>query len=289
MKHILLIICAVVFMLNACNKEAGQDAELAPKEFFKSYIQTYVDCKGENSMRVQMFIKKIDESINIIGTGCEYRWQVGETNPNTFSVADGIVIDVWGHWFEDIERNYRDTCVFYYNEQEKNAKYLNKEDLDYYMDRKQGFEKYSALTGDTCFNRILHGDMAPGVRAIVTPLQYITITANKDFSEEYKSGSDLSGFFTVYFEDPYSVVKDGYKDEGNTYKYVEGLPYPQSVVKTLLSEANFPERPFIGDNWWFFLNVAPEETGEYIFSVKATFTDGTVLGVTAPPVNIRGR
>jgi hypothetical protein len=287
MKKInVLLTTVIVFFAVACTQENNLEEDLAPLKFYKSYISTYVDCKGENSMRIQVFIRKIDESTRFIGGAREYAWSIGETNPNTFSVADGIGIDIFGHWL-DPEHSYWDTCIFYYNESEKYAWRYNKDKLIYDMDRKKGFEKYSTLIGDTCYNKILR--MPPVVRAIITPLQYITITANKDFSEEYKSGSDLSGFFTVYFEDPYSVIKNGYKDVENTYKEVEGLSFPQSIVRTLLSEANFPERPFIGDNWLFFLNVAPEKTDEYIFHITATYVDGTILEVTAPPINIQGR
>jgi hypothetical protein len=36
------------------------------------------------------------------------------------------------------------------------------------------------------------------------------------------------------------------------------------------------------------LDVAPEQTGEYTFHVKAIFLDGTVVEGTAPPINIKG-
>ncbi|MDR1121457.1 MAG: hypothetical protein LBM08_11125 [Dysgonamonadaceae bacterium] len=273
MKRTLLIIGMVALMFHACDQE-DCGCSLGPEDFFKSYISYYVDCKGENSMRVQMFIKKINPSTNIIGGSRDYTWRVGETNPNIFSVADGIAMHIHGHEWSVEERPERDTCIFY--------------DTKYDADRKKGFEKYRDLTGDTCFNQVLR-EPPTTVYAIITPLQHITITADKDFSEEYEAGSDLSGLFTVYFEDPYSVIKNGYRDIENTYKYTEGLPYAQSVVKARLSEANFPERPFIGDEWELFLDVAPEETGTYTFHIKATFVDGTVLEAVAPPVNIQGQ
>jgi hypothetical protein len=55
-----------------------------------------------------------------------------------------------------------------------------------------------------------------------------------------------------------------------------------------LSEANFAERPFIGNNWYCLLDVAPEKTGEYVFNVKVTLSDGTVLETQSPPINIKG-
>ncbi|MDR1182391.1 MAG: hypothetical protein LBL13_10490 [Bacteroidales bacterium] len=260
MKHILLIIGIIAFLFNACEKNIDGPG-LPPERLHKSYIGYYVDCKDENSMRVQIFVQKIDKSTNVIGGSRDYIWNTGETNPNTFSIADGIAIDIYGR-FWDPERPERDTCIFY-----DVARNYSSGNEKYDADRQKGFEKYRDLIGDTCFN-LLSREFTP-VNAIITPLQYITITANKDFSEEYKAGSDLSSFFTVYFEDPYSVVKNGYRDIENTYKYIENLPWSQSVVKARLSEADFPERPFISDNWQFFLDVAPEKTGEYVFHIKA--------------------
>ena len=95
--------------------------------------------------------------------------------------------------------------------------------------------------------------------------------------------------FTVYFEDPYSFIKNGYQPIEGTYERARGvIDYPQPIFRAKLSEVNFAERPFMGREWYCHLDAVPEETGNYTFSVKVTFVVGTVLEGTAPPINIKG-
>jgi hypothetical protein len=192
---------------------------------------------------------------------------------DTFSVTDGIGIAIDNHGYSD---------------EESESVWLCFDDPD----TKDEYEKYSVLTGDTCFNQSFHSGY-PAARAIITPLQSITVTANRDFSEHYKAGSDLSNLFMVFFEDPYSVVKNGYTNPEGYFTFMGKQPfgdpsYPPYIVRVRLSEANFPERPFIDDKWVLFLEEAPEETGEYTFHIKVTYTDGRMLETSAPPIHLRG-
>jgi hypothetical protein len=208
--------------------------------------------------------------------------ETGDTNPNFFSIADGIELDIKTKSYID-----KDTCVFYDNYY-YDSPYLNEDERIYYLERKKGYDYYIALIGDTSYNARLRKDAYYGGWAIITPLKSIAIVADKDFNSDYPVGSDLSSLFTVYFDDPYSTVKNGYRSVEGTYRFFENAPFPQSIFKSKLTEANFEERPFIGHEWLCFLDVAPEKADTYTFQVKVTFVDSTVLEAIAPPINIKG-
>ncbi|GHT43475.1 hypothetical protein AGMMS49965_17320 [Bacteroidia bacterium] len=284
MKQIFFLFCTMLG-LSACesdtNSTPSPDYALAPIVTLKSYIETFVDCKQISIHSVTGV--KVDETKKVFGS-CSDRWVVGETNNKVFSVADGIELDILGHI---LDWESIDTCIFYDNSY-FDVPTLNDDDRAYYLERKRGYDYYTALIGDTAYNARLRGDATPLARAIITPLKSIVIVADKDFSSNYLAGSDLSSLFTVYFDDPYSTVKNGYKSVGGTYRFIDHDVFPQSVFKTKLSEANFEERPFINAEWLCFLDVAPEKTDTYSFLIKATFVNGTVLEATAPPINIKG-
>jgi hypothetical protein len=285
MKKIFLAVC-IIFGLSACGKDVNQnnpdDFALAQFTIFKSYIETFVKCQV---MEVQSVVgEQIDETKKIFGS-CIDRLAAGDTNPNVFSVADGIELDIKGHRWSNLDE--KDTCVFYDNKY-YNSDLINEDERIYYAERKAGYDYYIALIGDTSYNVRSRKDEPPLGVAIITPLKSIAIVADKDFSGDYPAGSDLSPLFTVYFDDPYSTVKNGYKQVEGTYRFIEDAPHPQSIFKSKLSAANFEERSFIGNEWRCFLDVAPEKTDTYIFHVKATFVDGTVLEAPAPPINIKG-
>jgi hypothetical protein len=277
----LFLLVAMLFGMVACQDDRNPNQrDLAPIRTYKSYIETFVKCKKIIVQSVGEV--KIDETKKVIGP-CTYRWTTGETNPNILSVTDGIELDIYGHQSSIDEK---DTCVFYDNSS-FTVSTLNESERNYYLERKKGYDHYITLIGDTSYNAQLRADESSLSWAIITPLKSIVIVADKDFSNDYPAGSDLSPLFTVYFNDLYSTVKNGYKSIEGTYRFVEDAPFPESIRKVKLSEANFEERPFIGPQWLCFLDVAPETTGTYTFLVKATFVDGTVLESSAPPINIK--
>jgi hypothetical protein len=223
---------------------------------------------------------QIDETEKTFGP-CIDRLVTGDANPNVFSVADGIELNIYGHQWSNFDE--RDTSVFW---DCQSSSYTNEDDRIYCAERKRGYDHYITLIGDTSYNVQTRDYLTTS--AIITPLKSIAIVADKDFSSDYPAGSDLSPLFTVYFDDPYSTVKNGYKQVEGTYRFIEIAPHPQSIFKSKLSEANFEKRPFIGDEWLCFLDAAPEKTDTYTFQVKVTFADGTVLEATAPSINIKG-
>ncbi|MDR2010344.1 MAG: hypothetical protein LBQ22_07670 [Bacteroidales bacterium] len=285
MKKLFLTVC-IFLGLNACSDDVNPntpESVLAPMKTFKSYIQTFVNCKKKMAVSVVVGVE-IDETKKIFGlSGPSYdRLLAGETNPDVFSVSDGMMLEILGHWQDSV---FNDTCIIF---DADTSSALDGEGRTYYIETKTKYDYYTALIGDTSYNAQLRGDEGPNARAIITPLNSITIVADRNFSSDYPAGSDLSPLFTVYFDDLYSTVKNGYKPVEGTYRFYENLPYPQSIVKVKLSEANFAGRPFIGVEWYCLLDVAPEKTDTYTFRVKSTFIDGTVLEATAPPINIKG-
>ncbi|MDR1582083.1 MAG: hypothetical protein LBS55_02305 [Prevotellaceae bacterium] len=216
MKRIFLLVC-IVLGLSACEKDVSPN-DIGPTVMYISYIQGFVKCKA---MRVQSVVGvQIDETNKIFGP-CIDRLDTGDTNPNVFSVADGIEIDIDGHIWSNFDE--KDTCVFYDNSYYQAD--INEDERIYYLERKERYDYYTALIGDTSYNVRSRGDAGPAARSIITPLKSIVIVANKDFSSDYPAGSDLSPLFTVYFDDPYSTVKNGYKQIEGTYRFFENVVF----------------------------------------------------------------
>jgi hypothetical protein len=286
MKKVFFIAC-IIFGWSACSKDVNPDTpanDLPPFETFKSYIQTFINSKKKIVIHSVAGVKT-DETKKIFGRKrATHVWYVGDTILDVFSVSDGIVLHIYGHK-PDFVFGEIDTCR--YDSYHLSSSYTDEAGRAYEIENKRKYDYYTALIGDTSYN--VRSREIPPERAIITPLDSITIVTDKDFSSDYPTGSNLSPLFTVYFNDPYSTVKNGYKSVEGSYRfYEEAPPHPVSIVKAKLSEANFAERPFIGDEWYCQLDVAPEKTNTYTFRVKVTFVDGTVLEATAPLINIKG-
>jgi hypothetical protein len=82
----------------------------------------------------------------------------------------------------------------------------------------------------------------------------IKITANKDFTEEYPQGTDLSGLFDIVISDWYRGI---YADKYDLKEYLQTTP-------------------FVTQEMTLILKSAPQTTDEYRFTVKY-FQDGVDL------------
>jgi hypothetical protein len=82
----------------------------------------------------------------------------------------------------------------------------------------------------------------------------IEITANKDFSDEYPQGTDLSGLFDIVISDWYRGI---YADKFDLKEYLQTTP-------------------FVTQEMTLILKHAPQITDEYSFTVKY-FQDGVDL------------
>lgn len=288
MKKIFYIVC-IVFLANACEKKNIINGPTAPERLFRSYIHSFMKC--ENLDVSYLAGLEVNEEKKIFATN-NPEWNSIWTDTVThelFSVNDGIVVFVEGlakdssGYFFDVKGIGSNDFLF------SNGHSPNE---PFYLQRKEGYDKYIALVGDTLFNKKTTTTVAV---ALLDTLSSIVITADKDFNVNHSAGADLSGLFSVYFYDPYAFVKNGYQPPEGAYNISDELFIVSAderihapIFKEKLSEASFVERPFIGNEWYCLLDVAPEKTGEYIFNVAVTLVDGTVLEAQSPPINIKG-
>jgi hypothetical protein len=292
MKKVFYMVCiAFIMMINACENNIidEPDRNVASERLFRSYINTFVECKKLNvSYLAGLEINEEKKIFITNNTEWNSMWPDTVTH-EFFSVTDGIVVFIEGlakdssGYFYDVPQTGSDDFLF------SNGHSPNE---PFYLQRKIGYDQYIALIGDTLFNKKATTTIAA---ALLDTLSSIIITASKDFDVNHSAGTNLSSLFSVYFYDPYAFVKNGYQPPEGTYNNNDELfiaPPDERIYAPLfkaeLLEANFAERPFIGNEWYCLLDVAPEKTGEYIFHVKITLVDGTVLESQSPPINIKG-
>lgn len=154
------------------------------------------------------------------------------------------------------------------------------------MERQRVYDKYIGIIGDTTFYQVKY----PGITAIITPVSEIVITCDKKFSGEFPAGSNVSSLFSVYFDNIYATIKNGYNPVDNSYRPIHLGDFPISIFKANLAHADFPSLKFIGNLWECHLDVAPEYTDTYTFDVKVILVDGTTLeGVNPVSIAIKGQ
>jgi hypothetical protein len=287
MKKIFYIVW-IAFLANACEKKNIISGVTAPERLFRSYIHTFTKCEKLDVSYLAGL--EVNDEKKIFSTN-NPKWNsiwADTATHELFSVANGIVVFVKGlakdssGYFYDVKGVGSNDFLF------SNGHSPNE---PFYLQRKEGYDKYIALIGDTLFNKKTTSTFAV---ALLDTLSSVIITADKDFNVNHSAGANLSGLFSVYFYNPYTFVKNGYQPPEGTYNNDEGFIVPPEeriyspFFKEKLSEVNFVERPFIGNEWYCLLDVAPEKTGEYIFNVEVTLVNGTVLEAQSPPINIKG-
>ncbi|MDR1896310.1 MAG: hypothetical protein LBR10_05925 [Prevotellaceae bacterium] len=152
-------------------------------------------------------------------------------------------------------------------------------------------QKYYAQAseiGDTLFNQWLRTSSEVAMSTLAR-IKSVIISSDKDFNTAHPAGSSLNDLFTIYFNDPYALIKNNYRPIEGTYTYLSGdnLGYPFAIFKETLSSVRFIERPFIDHRWDIVLNVGPETSDTYIFYVKVVLEDDSVLEAETS-INIQG-
>lgn len=156
-------------------------------------------------------------------------------------------------------------------------------------------EYYNELVkkiGDTSFNyKIQEGLSYKSIIAIADTLMSINITCDKAIDNSHPAGSNLNTIFSMYCEDPYAIIKNGYKPLTDAVHYsLDGMnsTFPYSLYGSNLSSVNLLEKPYIGNNLFLILETAPENSGEYVFTVLVTNKSGKMLEKTAKAIKIKG-
>ncbi|MDR1591498.1 MAG: hypothetical protein LBS16_01235 [Prevotellaceae bacterium] len=276
MKKILLFF-SISVLISACNNSYCDEP---PKSVLhKSYIESFLECGKVANRAARVLITvgtEIDSVTGIIASNKNY---VSDYNP--YSPAYDIGKEKIGLEITVVPK--RDDGSLY---RDINLSYIEySPNYQFYARQKHVYDSCIAVIGDTAFNKLTYSATIQVV-AIITPVSEIIITCDADFSADFPKGSNLSSLFTVFFDDPYSTIKNNYQAVEGSYRSQAALEcdYPQSIIKTNLAEAHFADRPFIGHEWECFLDVAPDYTGVYRFAVKIILVDGTELTGVAPIV-----
>ncbi len=279
MKKILsyIVFCvSLLIVMSACEKIEYKPSPF-PKEYFKSYIKEFIKCDSLQLYSNSGYIVDKENKLYYCGDRTS---------------LEGIVIAASGK--TPAKRSYP-TNIFYDIDIINSAGLLpNGSNADPYdLDRKTGYEKLTKEVGDTTYSRKIFYNKRLPLFVSISPVKKVVITADKSFGTNFKSGTDLSSFFSIIFDDAYATIKNHYVQVPGTYKYESYASYstdsPKSIRYLKLSDTNLENYPFTEASWDFFLESKPERTDIYKFNVKMTFTDGTVLEGDAPAIKVQGK
>lgn len=154
------------------------------------------------------------------------------------------------------------------------------------------YDQLVAEIGDINYNSNIMDGLSPGgIVANADQISAIEVTCNQDINDKYPKGTSLNDIFSVYFEDPYAVIKNGYRSlTGAPYYKLfglrQGLPY--AFYGNKLSSVDFPSKPHIGVVIYLILEEPPVETGLYEFTVSIKETKGKEVKKTAVGIKIQG-
>lgn len=264
MKNRLFYIFVLLLILNACDFNKDNTVN-------DSYIQGFVrvsalSISAKTGLIVDFDNKKVSLQFNDI------------RKERTYSITDGICLYIKS--VQSRTEGFYPKWVTGSSSSDLNLKY--QEYLDLIGDK--GFDKKYRNYGVLC---------SPCLSvAIIDTLQSVAVTCDKDFTENLPAGSNLNELFTIFYDDPYAVVKNGYRNYTGEDAFRDDYmvqDFPYAFIGNKLSAVDFTKKPFIGDTWILYLNEAPDKTDTYTFSVKITKTDGTVLSARTYPIGIKGK
>jgi hypothetical protein len=281
LSYIVSCVC-ILRVMSACDKVSCDPPGPYPDKeiYFKSYIKEFIKCDSLKLFSHSGYVLDKENKL--------YTHGVDETS------LEGIIIAVSGR--TPAKRNYP-ANLFYDVDIINSAGLLpNGSTPDPYdLDRKTGYKKLTKEVGDTAYNRKIEYDKRLPLVVTISPVKKVIITADKSFGANFQSGTDLSSFFSIIFDDAYATIKNNYVQAPGTYRY-DCEPYtlysadsPKSLRYLKLSDTNLEKYPFTEAAWDFFLESKPEHTDSYTFHVKITFTDGTVLEGDAPTIKVQGK
>ena len=263
MKNIITIIgVLLVVSMSACDK-GKSDSPPYPPGIKKSYIQRYLTTDTLTILeRIGATIE--ENELNLTQASLTYH---EENIGKIFGLEDNIMLFASLEWKEGFKDGFFD--------------YTEVQGYD---------EKYAPMAGDTYYNAEPVFGLRSSPIAITDTLQSIEITTDRDFSPELPAGTNLNHLFKVYFEDPYLVIENEYRQPAGGYR-LSGVNYsvfPHIITGGKLDEINFPEKPFIGNTYMCVLDQLPNEQGEYKFKIRIKKTNGNVIENVSRPILIQG-
>lgn len=145
------------------------------------------------------------------------------------------------------------------------------------------YSEYITLLGDNDFTDReyrYYGVLDSKPYAIVDTLKSISITCDKDFSQEYPANSELNSLFTVFYDNYYEIVKNNYqnytqKNAFYTSSMVKDFPY--AFIGENLATIEFEQKPFIGRFLILYSEVLPDKKGAFTFKIIITKKNGDIL------------
>ncbi|MFP9098297.1 hypothetical protein ACLI09_04525 [Flavobacterium sp. RHBU_24] len=133
--------------------------------------------------------------------------------------------------------------------------------------------------GRLSFGASAYATSCADINEFTPGLDSVTITANRDYTEDYPAGTNLSHLFTAWY---YSVEIANGQVSGNSYTSV----LRQAVENVFIEKAYPPSANQLYLYYQVFKpTVPPSASGEpVIFTVSIAFKDGTVASSQTVPV-----
>jgi len=153
------------------------------------------------------------------------------------------------------------------------------------------YEMHSKKVGDGAFDREILMRKKKSEVASVYTLKDIVITSDKSFGNHFPAGTDLSSFFYIIIDDIYATVRNNYVPESGVLP--DNPDYdpdnPQTRRRFRMDEVNLEDYPYISADWTLFMHTRPENSGDYTFHIKATYTNGTILETDTNSIYVKGK
>jgi hypothetical protein len=214
MKDLLTLLSAFFLAsVSGCGK-SDINSPPYPPGIKKSYIQNFISTDTLTILE-RVNIKIIKNELDFHGSSLVNH---AENSGKVFSLDNNIMLFASLEWKEGFRNGMFDYAV-----------------------SSPPNEKYVQLSGDTHYNAEPVFGLHSMPIAIVDTLESIEITSDKDFGPGLPAGTNLNSLFKVYFEDPYLVIKNNYKQPEGGYR-LSGLNYsifPHIITGGKLDEINF--------------------------------------------------
>jgi hypothetical protein len=242
------ILPLLLMLLAAIGCEERREGPM-PMILHKSYIERFLECEN-------------------ISLNVRYGFSLDETNKT--------ILDMNTHAVEDFEYSLSDGIEIGVNMSGYEIDQQNKKEL---------YDELTESIGDTNWGMELpiSGRTFTAMKETITDFK---ITTETDYDATHPAGSDVSSYFTVYYDDMYATVKNGYKSMPGYYHHSWIGDLPQSCYKSVLSTMDFSVKPYIADEIGCVLTQKPATAGSYSFTFTIALDNGKILVGTTKPLKL---